>query len=95
MDIEGLGPAVVDALFKAGLIRDAADLYALRAEEVAQLERMGEKSAAKFIAAIEASKQPPERLLCPGHPLCRGQSARLLAERFGSIDALRPPALKS
>ena len=63
-DIEGLGPAVVDALFKAGLIRDAADLYALRAEEVAQLERMGEKSAAKLIAAIEASKQRPlERLL--------------------------------
>jgi len=97
MDIEGLGPAVVDALFKAGLIRDAADLYALRAEEVAQLERMGEKSAAKLIAAIEASKQRPwsacslpwaSALWGPKRPGCWPSA---LAASMPS----RPPALKS
>jgi len=96
MDIEGLGPAVVDALFKAGLIRDAADLYALRAEGVAQLERMGEKSAAKLIAAIEASKQRPlERLLFAlGIRFVGAKAARLLAERFGSIDALQAAGIE-
>ena len=55
-DIEGLGPAVVEGLVKAGLVRTPGDLYRLEAQSVAQLERMGQKSAENLIAAIEKSK---------------------------------------
>ena len=57
MDIEGLGPAVVEALVNAGLVKAPGDLYRLQAEDVAQLERMGRKSAENLIAAIERSKK--------------------------------------
>ena len=64
MNIDGLGPQIVDALLKNHLITDAADLYALEASEIAGMERMGEKSAANLIAAIEKSKEAGlERLL--------------------------------
>ena len=56
MNIDGLGPQVVEALLNAKLIRDVADLYTLQAEEIASLERMGEKSASNLITAIENSK---------------------------------------
>ena len=90
MDIEGLGPAVVDTLFKAGLIKNAGDLYTLKTEELEGLERMGPKSAAKLVAAIEKSKvQPLERLLFGlGIRFVGAKAARLLAENFGSIEAL-------
>jgi DNA ligase (NAD+) len=57
MDIEGGGEVLVRQLVGSGLVRDAADLYALRLDEVANLERMGEKSAQNFLAGVEASKQ--------------------------------------
>ncbi|MBS0396447.1 MAG: NAD-dependent DNA ligase LigA, partial [Proteobacteria bacterium] len=57
MDIEGLGDKVVDQLVDAGLVQDASDLYELTAERLAELERMGEKSAAKLVAAIAASRE--------------------------------------
>ena len=57
MNIEGLGPAIVTNLLDAGLINDAADFYHLRLEDLVKIERMGEKSAKKLLAAIEASKQ--------------------------------------
>ena len=64
MDIDGLGPQIVESLIREGLIQDAADLYRLRAADVAGMERMGEKSAANLIAAIEKSKTAGlERLL--------------------------------
>ncbi len=56
MDIDGLGPQIVEALLAANLIKSAADLYSLKREEVAALERMGEKSADNLIGAIERSK---------------------------------------
>lgn len=56
MDIEGLGDKLIDQLVDAGLVQNAADLYSLQAESVAALERMGEKSASKLIAAIARSK---------------------------------------
>ena len=90
MDIEGLGPAVVDAFFRAGLIENAADLYALKPEDIEELERMGPKSAANLVAAIDKSKSRPlERLLFGlGIRFVGAKAARLLAENFGSIDAL-------
>lgn len=64
MDIDGLGPQIVEALIRAGLIRDAADLYTLRAEDVATMERMGERSAQNLITAIDRSRAAGlERLL--------------------------------
>ncbi|MBR2343183.1 MAG: NAD-dependent DNA ligase LigA [Clostridia bacterium] len=64
MNIDGLGPQVVELLLAAGKIRDAADLYTLRAEDISGLERMGEKSAENLIGAIDASRSRGlERLL--------------------------------
>lgn len=90
MDIEGLGPAVVDALFRAQLVANVADLYLLKAEDIAKLERMGPKSAANLVAAIASSKQRPlERLLFGlGIRFVGARAARLLAEHFGSIESL-------
>ena len=56
MDIEGLGIAVVENLVKAGLVKTPGDLYFLREEDVAELERMGKKSAQNLLSAIEKSK---------------------------------------
>ena len=89
MDIDGLGPQIVDALIEADLICDAADLYALRAEQIASLERMGDKSAANLIAAIEASKQAGlERLIFALGIRNIGQvAATALARRYGTLEA--------
>lgn len=91
MDIEGLGPAVIDQLLAAGLVADAGDLYFLRHEDVAGLERMGDKSAANLLAAIEASKDRPlSRLIFGlGIRFVGERGAQLLAEHLGSMDALR------
>jgi DNA ligase (NAD+) len=89
MDIEGLGPQLVEALLGAGHIRSAADLYSLRAEDVAGMERMGDKSAANLIAAIEKSKAAGlERLIYALGIRNIGQvAAAALARRFGTLDA--------
>ena len=55
MNIDGCGPSVINALLDAGLVRDAADLYSLRKEDLLKLERMGEKSADNLLAALEES----------------------------------------
>ncbi len=90
MNIDGLGPQIVELLLKNQLIRDAADLYSLRKEDIAPLERMGEKSAANLIDAIESSKSAGlERLIYALGIRNIGEVAALsLAERFGSLDAL-------
>lgn len=91
MDIEGLGPAVVEGLVKAGLVRTPGDLYRLEAQSVAQLERMGQKSAENLIAAIEKSKSRDlSRLLFAFGIRQVGQkAAKVLAARFGTLDRLR------
>ena len=91
MDIEGLGPAVVEALVNAGLVKAPGDLYRLQAEDVAQLERMGRKSAENLIAAIERSKKNDlSRLLFAFGIRQVGQkAAKVLAARFGTLEALR------
>lgn len=89
MDIDGLGPQLVEALLSAGHIRSAADLYDLKAETVAELERMGEKSATNLITAIERSKGAGlERLIFALGIRNVGQvAAASLARRFGSLEA--------
>ena len=89
MDIDGLGPQIVEALIRADLIRDPADLYTLTAEQVANLERMGDKSAKNLIDAIEKSKQAGlERLLFAlGIRNIGAVAAAALAARYGTLEA--------
>jgi DNA ligase (NAD+) len=91
MDIEGLGPAVVESLVDAGYVKTAADLYALDGDRVAGLERMGKKSASNLLASIERSKgNDLSRLLFAFGIRQVGQkAAKVLAGRFGTLDALR------
>jgi len=90
MDIEHLGPALIDQLIENGLVGNFADLYKLEEGQIAELERMAEKSAANVIKAIEASKTRPLWRLVAGLGIRHigGQSAQILAEHFGSLDAL-------
>ena len=90
MDIEGLGPALVQSLVEEGLVASPADLYALRLPDVAMLERMGEKSAQNLLSAIEKSKgKPLARLLFAFGIRQVGQkAAQTLAKQFGTLDKL-------
>ncbi len=90
MDIDGFGPALASGLIGAGMIRSQADIYELRADKVKDIERMGEKSAANLIAAIEGSKKNGlSRLVYALGIRNIGQkAAELLAGRFGDMDSL-------
>ena len=90
MDIEGLGPAVVAQMLEKGLIANVADLYELHAQEVAQLDRMGVKSAENLIRAIEKSKANDLGKLIYGLGIRQvgEKAAAVLAQHFGSLDAL-------
>ena len=90
MDIEGCGPAVIQQLVDNGLVRNAADLYSLHVDEVAGLERMGAKSAANLISAIEKSRSNDlgKLLFALGIRQVGAKAAQVLAARFGSLDAL-------
>ena len=90
MDIEGLGPAVVEQLVDKGLVADCADLYFLEQGPVASLERMAEKSAQNLIDAIEESKgRDPSKLIAAlGIRHVGTHAAEVLAHHFGSMTAL-------
>lgn len=90
MDIDGLGISVCESLISSGLVSSAADLYYLDTEKVARLDRMGEKSAANLMSAIENSKSAGlARLLCAFGIRQVGQkAAKVLAARFGDLDSL-------
>ncbi len=90
MDIENLGPALIEQLIDRGLVNNFADLYKLQPAQLAALERMAEKSADNVIKAIEQSKTRPlwRFVAALGIRHIGGQSAQILAEYFGSIDAL-------
>jgi DNA ligase (NAD+) len=90
MDIEGLGWQTVTALLDAGLLTDTASIYELTEEQVAALERKGEKSAKKLIENIENSKKNElSRLIFGlGMPMIGERAAKILAEHFGSIERL-------
>jgi DNA ligase (NAD+) len=85
MDIEGLGEKVATRFFDLGLVKDVADLYGLRAEQIEPLEGFGEKSAENLIRSIERSKdQPFSRVLFAlGIRHVGSVTAELIAERFG------------
>jgi DNA ligase (NAD+) len=90
MDIEGLGYQTITLLLEAGLITDYASLYELREEDVAKLPGKGELSARKLIEGIEKSKtaELSRVIFAIGIRMVGERAAKLLAGRFGSIDAL-------
>ena len=90
MDIEGLGPAVVENLVNAGLLKAPGDLYRLQADEVEKLERMGKKSAENLVAAIAKSKENDlsKLLFAFGIRQVGQKAAQVLARQFGSLEVL-------
>jgi len=95
MNIDGLGEKIVDQLVDKGLVRDVADLYRLDLNTLAELERMGEKSAQNLLDEIEASKKLSlSRLIYSlGIRFVGERTGQLLAEHFGSLDALKNATL--
>lgn len=91
MDIEGFGEKQAQRFLELGLIKDVVDIYSLREEQLLELEGFGETSAANLIREIDRSRsQPfPRVLFALGLPGVGGVTAEILAEHFGSIDALR------
>lgn len=96
MDIDGVGPAVLRQMVEAGLVQTAADLYKLTVQDIAQLDRMGVKSAQNAVDAIEKSKNNDvSRLICGlGIRQIGAKAARTLAQHFGSFDALERASLE-
>ena len=90
MNIEGLGEKLVDQLVTAGMLTDVSSIYDLKAEDLAELERWGEKSAANLLAEIEKSKgnEPSRLIFALGIRHVGEKAAKTLADHFGSLDAL-------
>ena len=90
MDIDGLGDETVELLYENGLVRDVADLYDLRAPQLAVLPRLGEKSAENIIKSIERSKSVPfaRVLFALGIRFVGETTAKYLAAHFGTLDAI-------
>ena len=90
MNIDGLGPETVDMFYRLGLIKNTADLYQLTADDIKNLDRMGEKSAENIIKGIEASKEVPfERMLFALGIRFVGETvAKKIAKSFNDIDEL-------
>lgn len=90
MDIEGMGPSVVDSLLAYHLVEDPGDFYRLKQEDIEQIERMGEKSAANLVAAIADSKGRglAKLLFGLGIRFLGAKGAELVSRRFGTMDAI-------
>jgi DNA ligase (NAD+) len=91
MDIEGMGSKLVDQIVDEGLVRNAADFYRLRVEALAELDRMGQKSAAKIVQSLERSKAStlPRFLFALGIRDVGEATAEALARHFRTLDRLR------
>jgi DNA ligase (NAD+) len=90
MDVDGLGEKLIDQMVDAGLVRDVSDLFKLEPQALLTLDRMGEKSAAKLLSAIEASRETtlPRFLFALGIREVGEATALALAKHFGSIEAI-------
>lgn len=91
MDIDGVGPAVLQQLIESGLVSNPADLYDLRAEQLEGLDRMGKKSAQNTVDAIARSKENDlwRLIFALGIRQVGAKAAKILATHFGSMDGLR------
>ncbi|MFW5486899.1 MAG: NAD-dependent DNA ligase LigA [Desulfovibrio sp.] len=90
LDVEGVGRKWVEILIDKGMVQTPADLFTIRKEQLVHLDRMGEKSADNFVQAFEAAARPSlPRFLCAlGIDLVGEETARLLARRFGTLEAV-------
>jgi DNA ligase (NAD+) len=90
MDIDGMGDVLVDQLVTRGIVKSVADIYGLTLEQLMELERMGQKSAEKVLRNIDASRKQalPRVLNGLGVPFVGERTAQILAETFGSVDAI-------
>ena len=90
MDIDGMGDVLVEQLVSRGMVKNVADIYKLTVEQLLELDRMGQKSADKVVKNIDRSrKQPLPRVLNGlGIPFVGERTAQILADTFGSLDAL-------
>ncbi len=90
MDIEGLGEALLEIFYSKGIIKDIAGIYTLKAEDISQLEGMGEKSASNIFSAIEKSKSNDlsKLIFALGINHIGEKAAKLLSVHFGDIDAI-------
>ena len=90
MDIDGMGPAVLTMLVERKIIKSQSDIYTIKAEDISNIERMGDKSASNLVASIEKSKSAGlSRLIYAlGIRNIGSKTADILADRFGDIDAL-------
>lgn len=90
MDIDGLGPAVLEALVREGIVKSPDDLYTMTREDIAALDGMGEKSADNLLAAIDRSRQNDlwRVIYALGIRHIGQKAAKLLAARFGTMEAL-------
>lgn len=91
MDIDGLGEETIDLLYRQDLIHDIADIYSLRTEQLAVLERLGDKSAQNIVDSIEQSKQVPwsRVLFALGIRMVGETTAKKIAKHFHSVDILQ------
>ena len=91
MNIDGLGEETIDLLYRQGLLHNIADIYDLKAEDIASQERLGEKSAQNMLAGIEASKQVPwaRVLFALGIRMVGETTAKKIAKVYNSIDSLQ------
>ena len=96
MDIEGLGDMIVEQLVESGLIKNTADLFYLKYEDVVALDRFADKSAQNLIDAIEtAKKNPLDKLLCGlGIRLIGAKAAKNIAQHFGNIDDIMAASIE-
>jgi DNA ligase (NAD+) len=96
MDIDGLGPAIVEQLVDAGLVQDAGDLYGLTLDQLVPLERMAETSAQNLLHAIAAStrREFPRVLFALGTRMVGEHVAQVLATAFPSVEALRAASIE-
>ncbi|MGB7069689.1 MAG: NAD-dependent DNA ligase LigA [Pyrinomonadaceae bacterium] len=96
MDIEGLGDVLIEILVENGTVKDVADLYSLKTDEIAKLERKAEKSASKLIEHIEASKTRGLQRLIYGMDIRHvgERYAKILAGHFRSIDKLAAASIE-
>ena len=96
MNIEGLGPETVDLFYQEGMIHDVADLYQLQSQDIARLERLGEKSAENIMAGLARSREVPyERVLFALGIRFVGETvAKKIARAFPSIDLLAAATLE-
>ena len=96
MDIDGLGPSIIESLLSAGLIADAADLYSLKVDELAKRERLGDKSAVNLVNAINESREAGlgRLLFALGIRFVGAKVAGILAKAYGKMETITEASLE-